>query len=461
MKVFFCGIAGTGMSALAGLFNSTGAQVYGSDNNFYPPVDEILRNMDVVLFDAYDKNNIPGDVDLCIIGNVVSRGNSELEHILNHNIEFLSMAEALYRFFISGRRSIVVAGTHGKTTITSLVAHLMKEQGLNPGYFIGGKPLNFQSNYSNGEGSYFVIEGDEYETSFFDRSSKFLKYHAFYLILSSLEYDHLDFFPTIDLYKKSFINLVNQVPAKGLIISNADFPMNLEVIKNSFARVVTYGEENGDYRIKNIRPLGKGYTFSLDTGHETIEFVSSIPGKYNIWNICPALILGIELGINRAMLARSVMSFMGVERRLQQINEIKNTTIYEDFAHHPTSIAKTISGLRESYPGKRIITLFEPRSWSLRQNYFQHQLGQSFADADEIIFKDVFQQEKIPVKKRLDLRKLKADLAAQGKSVTIFSEYEQIKKMISGFDFSRDALIIIISNGSFGGIPGIARQLQD
>jgi len=244
MNVFLSGIAGTGMSSLAGLFKQKGENVSGSDVNFYPPVDKILEQMNVKLFSPYNAGNIPGDVDACVIGNIISRGNPEAEYILNNDIPYYSMAEALYEFFIKGKKSVVAAGTHGKTTISTFISYLLDYARLEPGFFIGGKPLDFDSNYSVGKGDYFVTEGDEYETSFFDRSSKFLKYHPLYLILSALEYDHLDFFPYESIYLKAFQNLVNQVPSKGLIVMNSDYPMNFKAVEKAFTPVVTYGTAN-------------------------------------------------------------------------------------------------------------------------------------------------------------------------------------------------------------------------
>ena len=361
MKVFLNGIAGTGMSSLAGLFSQKGYEVLGSDVNFYPPVDKILEKMKAKIFSPYDSKNIPADVDFCVTGNVISRGNPEAEHILNNNIEYYSMAEALYKFFIKGTESIVACGTHGKTTITSFIAHLLHTAGQDPGFFIGGKPENFPSNYAVGGGKYFVSEGDEYETSFFDRSSKFLKYHPLYLILSALEYDHLDFFPDESLYIKSFQNLVNQVPGNGLIILNNDYPMNRQVVEKAFTPVKTYGSETDcDYVIKNIEydQGSEVYSFVLKNGPKEALFKSRIPGRYNLWNLTTGIILGFHLGIAEKTIKAAAESFAGVERRLNIINSVGETIFLEDFAHHPTSIKKVLESVKDSYPGRKIFTLF-------------------------------------------------------------------------------------------------------
>ena len=462
MKVFLSGIAGTGMSSLAGLFKQKGYQVFGSDVNFYPPVDRILENMKVKLFNSFDETNIPKDAKLCIIGNVISRGNPEAEYILNQDIEYYSMAEALYRFFIKGKKSIVAAGTHGKTTIASFVSYMLRYAELEPGFFIGGKPMDFDSNYAVGDGDYFVIEGDEYETSFFDRSSKFLKYHPYYLILSALEYDHLDFFPSESLYLKAFQNLVNQVPSQGLIIVNTDYPMNALAVEKAFTPVVTYGAQgNPDYLIKNIEFKNDRYTFTLKSNAKEMSFTTSLSGKYNAWNLASGIILGLHLDIPVKTLQQAVESFRGVERRLKLINQVENTLFFEDFAHHPTSIKHVLQSVRETYPQKRIVVFFEPRSWSLRRNFFQDRLADSFAAGDDIFIKEVYQKEKIPADQRLDVSKIKDELTRKGKKVTIFEDTGEVKEVIKKMKTSKENVVLILSNGSFDGLPDFVKNLKE
>jgi UDP-N-acetylmuramate: L-alanyl-gamma-D-glutamyl-meso-diaminopimelate ligase len=463
MKVFLNGIAGTGMSSLAGLFRQKGFDVLGSDSDFYPPVDSILKQMKATLFRPYHEKNIPKEVDFCIIGNVISRGNPEAEYILNNKITYYSMADALYKFFIKGKNSVVVSGTHGKTTITSFISHLLDYAGLEPGFFVGGKPLNFSSNYSKGNGRFFVVEGDEYETSFFDRSSKFLKYFPDYLIISALEYDHLDFFPSEELYKKSFMNLVNQVPSKGLIIINNDYSMNQEVVAKAFTPVVSYGTKNSDFVIMDIQSNKSrgGYTFSLKHKSQKSSFQTILSGKYNIWNLSSGIILGYHLGIPEKVIKEGVFTFKGVERRLNIIKKIKNSIYIEDFAHHPTSIQQVLESLKEIYPEKRIYTFFEPRSWSLRRNFFQNRLVDSFLSSDEIIIKDVYEKEKIPKKDRLKVNKIKEELEKKGKKVFVYDEYQGIKEFLKrNINLEKNNLVLIISNGSFGNIPAFIKNLD-
>jgi UDP-N-acetylmuramate: L-alanyl-gamma-D-glutamyl-meso-diaminopimelate ligase len=459
MKVFLNGIAGTGMSSLAGLFKEKGYEVLGSDTHFYPPVDKILENMQAKLFSPYAVENIPNDVDFCVIGNIISRGNPEAEFILNNDITYYSMAEALYKFFIKGKKSVVAAGTHGKTTISSFISYLLDYAGRKPGYFIGGKPMNFDSNYSAGEGDCFVMEGDEYETAFFDRSSKFLKYHPYYLVLSALEYDHLDFFPYESIYLKAFQNLVNQVPSDGMIVMNNDYPMNAEAVAKSFTPVVTYGTGDCDFKIIDIQAKEGGYGFTLQKGHSRMNFYTPLAGRYNIWNLTSGIILGLHLGIEEKIIREAVTSFAGVERRLNPIKRIGNTIFLEDFAHHPTSIKQVLHSVRESYPGKKITALFEPRSWSLRRNFFQDRLADSFKPADAIFFKEVFEKEKIPKDQRLDVIKIQNQLKDHGREVTLFDDFDEIKSFLKDLDYDREHAVIILSNGSFGDIPRFVKSL--
>jgi UDP-N-acetylmuramate: L-alanyl-gamma-D-glutamyl-meso-diaminopimelate ligase len=461
MKVFLNGIAGTGMSSLAGLFKQAGYDVSGSDSQFYPPVDQILENMNIKLHSPYAAENIPDDTDFCVIGNIISRGNPEAEHILNKRIDYYSMADALYKFFIKGKKSVVAAGTHGKTTISAFVAYMLHYAGLKPGFFIGGKPLDFDSNYAVGEGDCFVIEGDEYETSFFDRSSKFLKYFPDYLILSALEYDHLDFFPYESIYLKAFQNLVNQAPANGLIIVNNDYPMNHQAIEKAFTPVKTYGEtKTSDFCITDLESRGPGYSFTLRQKNKKIDFTTSLSGRYNAWNLASGIILGLHLGIAEQTVRQAVASFQGVERRLNEINRLDNTVFLEDFAHHPTSIKQVLQSIKETYPQKRLSVLFEPRSWSLRRNFFQDRLAESFLDADEIFFKDVFEKERIPADQRLNVAQIEQELKEKNKQVTIFDDFNVIRDFLKQLDPRREQVVVILSNGSFGDIPRFVRTLE-
>lgn len=461
MKVFLSGIAGTGMSSLAGLMKEKSFDVSGSDNHFYPPTGSVLKEMGVKIFNSFNEKNIPGDVDLCVIGNIISRGNPEAEYILNRSIPYLSMPEALYKFFIEGTESVVVAGTHGKTTISSFLAYLLESVKLSPGYFIGGKPLDMGSGYSVGSGRFFISEGDEYETSFFDRSSKFLKYHPKYLLLSALEYDHIDFFRTPEDYLSSFKNLVNQVPSEGIIIVNTDYSFGREAVKNSFSRIITYGESSADFRIKKIISESETTFFVLSNGEDDMEFRTSLKGEYNVWNLSAGIILGLETGISVNAIRNAVSGFHGVERRLREIRSIKNTVYLEDFAHHPTSINAVLSSLKEIYPEKYMHVFFEPGSWSLKHKMFEERLIKSLGIGDSIKIKSIEKTDKIHPSDRINLEYVKKSLQTAGKVAEIIYSYDKMKEKLLEIDNSEDQIIILLSNGSFGGIPGFISSLNE
>jgi UDP-N-acetylmuramate: L-alanyl-gamma-D-glutamyl-meso-diaminopimelate ligase len=446
-KVFLCGVAGTGMSALAGLFKEAGYAVSGSDSRFYPPVDRLLKELDISLCEGFAAKNIPEKVDFCVIGNAISRGNPEAEAILDRRLEYFSMAEALHRFFIRGKRSLVVAGSHGKTTTASFVAHMLDMAGLRPGFFIGGKPVDFEANYRLAAGDFFVSEGDEYETAFFDRSAKFFKYRPELLLITALEHDHIDFYRTAESYLQSFQNLVNQVPGNGRIVVNGDYEMARRAVGRAFTPVIFYGGPGSAHEITDLRPRYGGYDFSLAVGGSVRRFHTPLPGPYNAWNLASGILLAHELGLPPATVEKAVATFQGVERRLQVLGAARETVFLSDFAHHPTAIAQVLSGLPDAYPGRRIVVVFEPRSWSLRRNFFQGRLPAALSHADEIVIKDVYEKEKIPTGERLAVDVLKADLEALGKKVRVFDDYEGIKGFIGALDLAQSRVVILLSNG--------------
>jgi UDP-N-acetylmuramate: L-alanyl-gamma-D-glutamyl-meso-diaminopimelate ligase len=460
-RVFLCGIAGTGMSALAGLFQQQGWQVLGSDSRFYPPVDRLLADMGVTLFAGFAAGNIPDPVDLCVIGNAIGRGNPEAEAILDRRLEYLSMAEALQRFFIHGKRSIVVAGSHGKTTAASFVAHMLDVAGLRPGFFIGGKPVDFPANYRLAAGDFFVSEGDEYETAFFDRSAKFFKYRPELLLITALEHDHVDFYPTEESYLRSFRNLVNQVPGSGRIIVNGDYEMARRAVEHAFTPVVFYGGRGNAAEITDVRPSGGGYDFSLSAGASARRYHAPLPGPYNVWNLAAGILLGRELGLAEKTIDRALASFHGVERRLEVVRRVRNTVFLSDFAHHPTAIDAALRGLRDSHPGSEVVAVFEPRSWSLRRNFFQDRLPASLAHADEILIKDVFEKEKIPAGERLDLAAVSSALENLGKRARVFPSFEAIEDFLGAMDFSRARVVVLLSNGDVRDFAAWVRGLGE
>lgn len=457
-KVFLSGIAGTGMSALAGLFREAGWEVSGSDSRFYPPVDRLLADLGVTLFQGYAAGNIPPGVDLCVIGNTVSRGNPEAEHILDNRLEYLSMAEALQRHFIRGKRSLVAAGSHGKTTTAAFLAHLLEVAGLQPGFFIGGKPLNFAANYRVGGGDFFVSEGDEYETAFFDRSAKFFKYRPELLLITALEHDHLDFYRSEEAYLQSFRNLVNQVPSTGRIVVNGDYPMARQAVERSFTPVIQYGGPGNPVEIAALAARGGGYDFVLRSAGSEQRLYSPLPGPYNVWNLAAGVLLARELGIAPEAVERALATFRGVERRLTVLAEAGRTVFLSDFAHHPTAIAGVLGGIPDAWPGRRIVAVFEPRSWSLRRNFFQDRLPDALARADEVLLLDVFEKEKIPDAERLSPEALRSALERRGRKASVCADYRQVQARLDGLDTAAGQVVILLSNGDVRDFSDWVRQ---
>ncbi len=328
-----------------------------------------------------------------------------------------------------------------------------------PGYFIGGKPINLGSNYSKGKGGYFISEGDEYETSFFDRSSKFLKYFPDILIISSLEYDHLDFFRTETDYSSAFRNLVNQVPSKGLIIFNSDYKMTGHVVEGSISTKISYGTENCDYIVGDIHPDQEGISFSLKGKDKELLFRTPLHGEYNVFNLSAGIIAGINAGIPMGTIRDAVNGFNGVERRLRKIGEKENTVLYEDFAHHPTSVREVLKSLKTLYPKNTLTAFFEPASWSLKNRYFEKQLIDSLSEADEVLIKVPGKMGKVPENERINIDLIVESLNLAGTKCSLtknISDYATFLKNISHIDYRT---IVILSNGSFDSLPSIAGEL--
>jgi len=352
-----------------------------------------------------------------------------------------------------------VAGSHGKTTTASFVAHLLDVAGLRPGFFIGGKPVDFDANYRLAAGDYFVSEGDEYETAFFDRSAKFFKYRPEMLLITALEHDHIDFYRSADAYLQSFQNLVNQVPGNGRIIVNGDYEMARRAVDRAFTPVIFYGGPGSAHEITDLRPRRGGYDFSLAVGGDVRRFHTPLAGPYNAWNLASGILLAHELGLPPAAVEKAVATFQGVERRLQALASVKGTVFLSDFAHHPTAIAQVLGGLPDSFPGRKIIAVFEPRSWSLRRNFFQDRLPDALSKADEIVIKDVYEKEKIPAAERLSLEQVRSALEALGKKVHVFPGYEEIKTFIGALDLAEKQVVILLSNGDVRDFCDWVREL--
>ena len=446
--VHFMGICGTAMGATAAALRERGFTVTGSDENVYPPMSTFLEEKGVAIFAGYRAENLPATADLIVVGNAIKRGNPEVEAVLDRKLYYLSLPDTLKEFFLRGRHNLVVTGTHGKTTTTSLLTWLMECAGLEPGYLIGGIPKNLGQGACLRDSKYFVIEGDEYDTAFFDKRSKFVHYLPELVIVNNIEFDHADIFKDVEEIKVSFRRLLNIVPHNGMVLLNSDDPNCTEVGKTCPAPIVEVGfSENAANRIEEARGDAHGSQFKLFG----TDFQLQLPGNFNIRNAAMAISAAHFYGVPMPVIQKAVASFEGVKRRQEVRGETNGIKVIDDFGHHPTAIRETLSGLRRQYPGSRIWAIFEPRSNTTRRSVFQHQLPAAFALADGAILAKVAKLEQIPEAERLHPEQVVADIAATGKPAFYEPDVEQIIARIKTLARKGD-VVAVFSNGGFDNI---------
>jgi UDP-N-acetylmuramate: L-alanyl-gamma-D-glutamyl-meso-diaminopimelate ligase len=470
--IHLIGICGTAMASLAGMLKHRGFRVTGSDAAAYPPMSDFLRELGIPVAQPFDAKNLDPRPDLVVIGNAMSRGNVELEHVLDQRIPFCSLPHLLHDEFLRGKEVLVVAGTHGKTTTTSMLAWIFHSAGLDPSFLIGGIAENFGSSFHLGEGKHFILEGDEYDTAFFDKGPKFLHYFPDSIILTSVEFDHADIYKDLDAVETAFKRLVNLIPRRGRIIAfdgvvgDKTESASLErCLAKAFCPVERYGAgATANWRVTNLR-LDPGRTswtvLHNDKPWTDLEF--ALAGEYNVWNATAAAALAHSCGISKEAIAGALKTFKSVKRRLEVKAEVNGITIIDDFAHHPTAIAGTLKALRARYPGGRLWAVLEPRSNTLRRRVLQSDLARSLAQADEIIVAAVFRSEAVPENERLELPALAAEIQQNGRPARLLADADAIVQTIAPELRSGD-VVAILSNGGFGGIyeklPARLRQLS-
>ncbi len=446
--VHFLGICGTAMGSIAAALRERGFVVTGSDENIYPPMSTFLEEKGVKLTMPYAAENLPGDADLIVIGNAIKRGNPEAEAVLNRKLYYLSLPETLKEFFLRGRHNLVVTGTHGKTTTTSLLAWILECADFSPGYMIGGIPKNLGQGACLRDSKYFVIEGDEYDTAFFDKRSKFVHYLPELVIVNNIEFDHADIFSNLDEIKLSFRRMLNIVPGNGMVLLNGDDAHCIDVARTCPAPIVEVGfSPNAANRIHHARYDASGSTFTLFDA----EFTLRLAGEYNVRNAAMAISAARFYGVPLDVIQRAVASFEGVKRRQEIRGEVNGIKIIDDFGHHPTAIRETLSGLRHQYPHSRIWAVFEPRSNTTRRAVFQHELPRAFASADGVVIAQVARLEQIPESERLHPEQVITDITASGKPAFYEPTVEDIIARLKLLVRKPD-VIVILSNGGFGGI---------
>jgi len=451
--IHLIGICGTAMASLAGMLQQRGFRVTGSDAAAYPPMSDFLASLGIPVRQPFAVENLDPKPDLVVVGNVVSRGNVELEHILDQRIPFCSLPQILHDEFLRGKEVLVVAGTHGKTTTTSILAWIFHTAGLQPSFLIGGIAENFGSSFQLGQGKHFILEGDEYDTAFFDKGPKFLHYFPDSVILTSVEFDHADIYKDLDAVETAFKRLVNLVPRRGRIVGFDSGESIDKCLARAFCPVERYGTTpQAAWRITDLRldPARTTWTV-LHNGKPWANFEFPLAGEYNVWNATAAAALAAGCGVSQAEIAAALKTFESVKRRLEVRATINGVTIIDDFAHHPTAITGTLKALRSRYPGSRLWVILEPRSNTLRRNVFQNDLAASLAQADEVVVAEVFKSEAIPEAERLDLAAVAVEVQKQGRRARIVPTVDGIVQLVAPELRSGD-VVAILSNGGFGGI---------
>lgn len=452
-RIHIIAICGTGMAALAGLLKKAGHAVTGSDTQIYPPMSTLLQEAGIPCKIGYDAGHIEPNTDLVIIGNAVGKTNPEVVATLGRGLPTLSMPAALGEFFLKGKQSLVVTGTHGKTTTSSLLAWVLTSAGLDPGMMIGGWVKNFNSNHRLGKGNLFVVEGDEYDTAFFDKGPKFLHYRPHHAILTSIEFDHGDIYADLTAIKQSFRKFVALLPAEGLLVTAAGDPAIGEVIKGASCRIETYGiDEEADWQADRIHMTGDLLSFDVYYRRKKRGTVRSpLVGRHNLKNTLSVIALAHQIGLSWEKITEGILKFEGVKRRQEIVGEVRDILIIDDFAHHPTAIAETLEALRLRYPSRRLWAVFEPRSATSRRNVFQKEFVAALTPADLVILADIFAPEKIPAEDRLNPEKIISDLVALGKQALFLSTPDQIISELAKRLHPGD-VVCVMSSGGFGGI---------
>ncbi|HWR02017.1 MAG TPA: UDP-N-acetylmuramate:L-alanyl-gamma-D-glutamyl-meso-diaminopimelate ligase [Chlorobaculum sp.] len=468
-SLYFIGIGGTAMASVAVALSHMGHAITGSDAQLYPPMSIYLENHNIRYFNGFSESNLEGSTpDLVVVGNAISRGNPDLEYALDNRMELISMPDLVSRELIGHHTSIVVAGTHGKTTTTSIAAWLLESGGLKPGFLIGGIPENFGEGCRPSglsEPGFFVTEGDEYDSAFFDKRSKFLLYRPDIAIVNNVEFDHADIFSSLDEIKRSFRLLVNLVPRKGLLLVNADDPDSLDVASKSQCRVERFGlDSDADWTATDIDSDASATSFTIVRGGNP-EGRVSVPlfGNYNVMNVLAATAAAMHCGVSFESIVRGLESFRRPKRRMELVGDFPGgITLMEDFAHHPTAIRLTLGAIANLYPGRRIIACFEPRSNTTSRNIFQRELSECFNNASIVVFGKVNRPERYAPEERLDTALLRKQLESKG--INVFNggsgdgEYPgDIVDFVNGVLQPGD-VVVLLSNGSFSNLKELLNE---
>jgi UDP-N-acetylmuramate: L-alanyl-gamma-D-glutamyl-meso-diaminopimelate ligase len=458
MHYHLIGICGTAMASLAGMLQARGHKVTGSDQNVYPPMSTQLESLGIEILNGYKAENVDIGADCTVVGNAISRGNPELEEVLNRKLLYRSQAEIVKEEFIRGRRSLVVAGTHGKTTTTSIATWVCEVGGLDPSFLVGGIVQNFGASFRVTESNYFVIEGDEYDTAYFDKKPKFMQYLPETAIINNVEFDHADIYRDLWEIKYQFSRLMNLVPSNGRLIVGIDSPVAKEVLDEMHGKlhttVETFGtSDEAKWQARYIDFSGDVTRFTVfKEGHSWGEFETHLIGEFNVRNCLAVIIAADAWGISKEKMQEAFRTFKSVKRRVEIRGVEKGVTVIDDFAHHPTAVLETLKALRMKYEGKRLIAVFEPRSWSSRLAVFQEPYAKAFNYADYVVIAGVYNTSKASeLGKVLDVGELVEDIKLQGKTAFCLPDADSIVEHLTP-EMKDGDVVAIMSNGGFGGI---------
>jgi len=450
-KFHFIGICGTAMGSVAAALRERGFTVTGSDENVYPPMSTFLESKGIALHFGYRPENIPADADIIVIGNAMKRGNPEVEAVLNRKLYYASLPEILKQWFLRGRHNLVVTGTHGKTTTTALLTWILTVAKLDPGYMIGGIPKNLGQGARLNDSKHFVIEGDEYDSAFFDKRSKFVHYLPELLIVNNIEFDHADIFNNLDEIKLSFRRVLNIVPQNGMILLNGDDPNCVAVaeqVQPLMAQMIEIGfSPNCAQQIRDVSYSTKGSRFTL--GEDKFEL--PLMGEFNVRNAAMAISASRFYGVSLEKIRKALKSFQGIARRQEVRGEERGVKVIDDFGHHPTAIRETLRGLRHRYPGSRIWAVFEPRSNTTRRAVFQQELPDALKQADGVFISQVARLDQIPAKERLDPEAVVKAIGESGRPAFYEPDAAHIINRLVPLLEPKD-IVAIFSNGGFEGI---------
>src|SRR5215216_5955873 len=457
------GICGTAMASLAGMLVEQGHKVTGSDENVYPPMSTELKRLGIPVREGYSSTNLAERPDVVVVGNAITRGNPELEYALNEKMLYTSMAVVVKENFIRGRHSIVVAGTHGKTTTTSLMAWAMECAGANPSFLVGGVAENFNSSFRVTASPYFVIEGDEYDTAYFDKGPKFMHYLPDTVILNNVEFDHADIYRDLEAVKFAFSRLINLIPGRGGLIAGWDSPAVRELAPRAFCPVESYGvEEGARWRAMDIDFSGDFTRFKVIVeGLEFGRYKTPLAGLFNVRNSIAVIAACERLGLDRNAVRDAIAEFKSVKRRMQVRGRVRGITVIDDFAHHPTAVHETLGAARAKYPGHRIVAVFEPRSYTAQIKLFQQAFEDGLGEADSVVIAGLFHPERYTAETAISPTEMVEHLRQRGREADYIPSIDEIVSHLV-VRLKENDVVVVMSNGSFGGLHDkLLRELEE